>query len=306
LTLALNCGLLNALTLTGGLALTGAADQVGTASWTISGIADLDPSQVYTIRVTVTDEDGGATGQDVVIDPVPEDARGTYSGPLLLSTADIDTSTATVPLRVTIQDISAALPGEDPDAGDVTHATVTFMNRDTNTIIAEQVPVTWLDPEDPTTGTAGYDWTVDLGNQDAESYTIGVIIDGFYGRDSALDNTVVTVSKPLQNFITGGGYLINQSSAGLYAGDVGERTNFGFNVKFNKQLTNIQGKVNLIIRQQGHVYQIRTNSTESLVIQAVDPLTQQAVITAKANLKDITDPLNPITLGGNLDLLEKQ
>jgi len=193
--------------------------------------------------------------------------------------------------------------GDDPDAGVVTQATVTFINRDTNAIIAEHIPVTLLDPTDLTTGTASYDWIVDLSNQDAESYTIGVIVNGYYRRDSAQDNTVVTVSKPLQNFITGGGYLINQSSTGLYAGDQGEKTNFGFNVKFNKQLTNIQGKVNIIIRQQGHVYQIRSNSTDSLVVQAVDLLTQQAVITAKANLKDITDPLNPITLSGNLDLI---
>jgi len=296
-------GLPDALTLTGGLALTGAANQVGTVSWAISGIADLDPAQVYTLRVTVTDEDGGTTVQQAVIDPTPEDVQATYTGPLLMSTADINTSTATVMLRATIQDITAVSPGTDPDAGAVTQATVTFVNRDTGTIIAEQVPVAVLDPMNPSTGVAGYDWTVDLGNQDAESYTIGVLVNGFYRRDSALDNTVVTVSKPLPNFITGGGYLLNQSSAGLYAGDQGEKTNFGFNVKFNKQLTNIQGKVNIIIRQQGHVYQIRTNSTESLVIQAVDPLAQQAVITAKANLKDITDPLNPITLSGNLDLI---
>ncbi|MDH5641264.1 MAG: Ig-like domain-containing protein, partial [Nitrospira sp.] len=296
-------GLPDALTLTGGLALTGAVNQVGTASWTISGIADLDPAQVYTIRVTVTDEDGGTTVQQAIIDPTPEDVQATYNGPLLLSTADINTSTATVSLRATIQDITAVAPGTDPNAGVVTQATVTFLNRDTGAIIAANVPVTLLDPANPTTGVAGYDWMVNLGNQDSESYTIGVRVNGFYGRNSALDNTVVTVSKPLQNFITGGGYFVNQRSAGLYAGDPGEKTNFGFNVKFNKQLTNIQGKANLIIRQQGHVYQIRTNSTDSLVVQSLDPLTQQAVFTAKANLKDITDPLNPITLGGNLDLV---
>ncbi|MDH5641700.1 MAG: PKD domain-containing protein, partial [Nitrospira sp.] len=296
-------GLPDALTLTGGLALTGAANQVGNASWTISGIADLDPAQVYTVRVTVTDEDGGTTVQQAIIDPTQEDARATYTGPLLLSTADITTTTATVQLRATIQDITAVAPGTDPNAGIVTQATVTFLNRDTGAIIAANVPVTLLDPANPTTGTASVNWTVDLGNQDSESYTIGVLVNGFYGRNNALDNTVVTVSKPLQNFITGGGYLLNQSSAGLYAGDMGEKTNFGFNVKFNPQLTNIQGKVNIIVRQQGHVYQIKTNSTDSLVVQSIDPLTQQAVFTAKANLKDITDPLNPITLGANLDLI---
>ncbi|MDH4185892.1 MAG: putative Ig domain-containing protein [Nitrospira sp.] len=296
-------GLPDAFTLAGGLTLTGTANQVGNASWTLSGIADLDPAQTYTIRVTVTDKDGGMTIQQAVIDPTQEDAGATYTGPLFLSTADLNTSTATVQLRATVQDITAMLPASDPAAGVVTQATVTFVNRDTNTVIAANLPVTLIDPADPKTGTASYNWTVDLGNLDSESYTIGVIVNGSYSRNSGLDNSVVTVSKPLQNFVTGGGYLVNQRSTGLYAGESGEKTNLGFNVKFNKQLTNIQGKVNVIVRQNGHVYQIKTNSTDSLAVQSIDPLTQQAVFTGKANLKDITDPLNPITIAGNLDLV---
>jgi hypothetical protein len=97
--------------------------------------------------------------------------------------------------------------------------------------------------------------------------------------------------------------LINQRSAGTYAGDVGERTNFGFSVKFNKQLTNLQGHANIIIRQDGHVYQVKTNATTSLTVNQVSTGVYDATFTSKANLTDLTNPLTPVSLGGNLDLV---
>ncbi|HUU17594.1 MAG TPA: hypothetical protein VMW72_10630 [Sedimentisphaerales bacterium] len=54
-------------------------------------------------------------------------------------------------------------------------------------------------------------------------------------------------------------------------------------VKFNKTLTNLQGKVNAIIRKDGRLYQIKTNATESLV---VDPINNTATFLSKANLND--------------------
>jgi hypothetical protein len=150
------------------------------------------------------------------------------------------------------------------------------------------------------TGSVAFDWVVDLGTKESESFTIGIIVDGFYTRDSSVDDTVVTVSMPVQNSITGGGYLINESSEGMFAGDTDLKTNFGFNVKFNKKLTNLQGHMNIIIRQGDSVYQIKTNATRSLV---ADPTTNKATFVSKANLTDITDPYNPISLGGNLSLV---
>jgi hypothetical protein len=297
-------GLPDELTIAGGLALSGAANQVGTASWTISGVADLDPAKTYTIRVTVADEDGGATVQQSVLEIDQEEARVTYDGVLYASTPSINTRTTTIQLRATVQDITAVLPASDADAGLITKATVTFVNRDTGAVIAANVPITLVNPVDLKTGTALYNWTVTLpNNSNSESYTIGTIVNGFYTRNASADNTVVTVSLPQDDFLTGGGYLVNQSSAGTYAGDGGEKTNFGFNVKFNKQLTNLQGKANIIIRQGGQIYQIKTNATQSLSTTEVSPGVFDATFTSKANLTNITNPLAPISLGGNLDLI---
>jgi hypothetical protein len=143
-------------------------------------------------------------------------------------------------------------------------------------------------------------WEVDLGTKEWDFFTIGIILDGYYTRNSSTDNTVVTVSKPIEGSISGGGYFINEYSGGVFAGTAGLKTNFGFNVKFNKQRTNLQGQVNIIIRQEDRVYQIKANAMQSLV---VDKRASTATFISKANLIDITDPNNPISIAGNLSLI---
>ena len=280
-----------------GLLLTGAGG-AGSGNWAISGIADVAPG-TYTIHVTVSDEDGAATEADVIVTVEQEDAAVVYSGVPFVSTSSVNDTTAIVPLRATIQDISL-VDGTDTHPGDIRHATVSFVNRDTGEIIASGLSVVPFNPADPTSGVATYDWAVDLKHADSASFTIGIIVDGWYVRNNSADDAVVTVSKPQPNSITGGGYFINESSAGLYAGDPGLRTNLGFNVKFNKQLTKLQGHVNIIVRQHDRVYQIKSNATDSL---SLDPYIDRGVFTSKANLRDISDPNNEISLGGNL-LLE--
>ena len=115
----------------------------------------------------------------------------------------------------------------------------------------------------------------------------------------------MVVSKPTSNFITGGGYLINQNSGGTYFGDPELKTNFGLNIKFNKKLTNLQGHVTIIVRQDGHVYQIKSNVLSSLVSVPYNPAKARAgtaELIGKANITDVTDPLNPISLVGNATL----
>jgi hypothetical protein len=145
---------------------------------------------------------------------------------------------------------------------------------------------------------------VDIGNADSVSYTIGAIVDGYYTRNASAEDTLVTVSKPYTaGFITGGGYLTLTSSAGLKAGDVGSKDNFGFNVKFNKTGKNLQGTINTIIHRTEsdgivHVYQIKGNSLTSLSTSADGT----ATFNGKASIQDITNPLAPISVDGNASL----
>jgi PKD repeat protein len=290
-------GLPDVLTIDAGLSFDGAGDQQTPATWTLSGIADLSPG-TYIIRVTVTDDDDGEGVADTEIIVNPEDAISTYVGPLFVSTPSINDTIAIVQLRAVIQDITAVDPVSDPDSGNITHATVTFVDRDNSNIIAQNVPVELIDGA-PMTGVATFEWMVDLASADSQSFMIGIIVDGYYSRNDSADNTIVTVSKPIENSVTGGGYLVNESPAGIFAGDSGLKTNFGFNVKFNKKLTNLQGHVNIIIRQGDRVYQVKTNAMWSLV---ADPTTNNATFISKANLIDVTNPDNPISIAGNLTL----
>jgi hypothetical protein len=88
-------------------------------------------------------------------------------------------------------------------------------------------------------------------------------------------------------------------SAGLYSGVAGTKNNFGFNVKYNKSGTNLQGNINTLVRNNGRVYQIKGNSMTSL---STDPSTGTATFNGKANIQDVTDPLNPVSIDGNATL----
>ena len=113
-----------------------------------------------------------------------------------------------------------------------------------------------------------------------------------------VDRAVISYARPWGG--AWGSALGVAWTGGEYASDAGTKTNFGFNVKFNKRMTNLQGHVNIIIRSGGRVYQIKANAMHSLGVNPNDET--KATFLSKANLTDITDPDNPIGIGGNLTL----
>jgi hypothetical protein len=232
-----------------------------------------------------------------------EDARVLYTGTMFASTASVNDGTATILLSATVCDITNSDDANgDNDPGDISNATVTFVDRE-GSVIVSGVPVVPL-PGDSTKGIATYEWTVDIGNNsESESFVIGTIVDNYYTRNSTNDDAVVTVSKPGCDFITGGGYIISESSVGQLAADDGSRFNFGFNIKFNRQGTNLQGRLTVIVRRVEadgmlHVYRIKGNRMTSL---GFNPGDNFAEFTGKANVADVTDPDNPVSVFGNGD-----
>jgi hypothetical protein len=280
----------------------------GTCELTLSGVALLAPG-VYVVRVTATDEEGLFSSIDIVLIVTQEDARAFYTGAEFASTANETSSSATVTLSATIQDISVTEDaGGDEYPGDITNAIVTFVDRDKGDAVLCSAPVGLVDLNDSTTGTATCDLTVDLAsNESSVSLTVGVVVSGYYTRDSGDDNSIVTVSRPLTtNFITGGGSLLLENSAGQLAGDPGSRNNFGLNVKFNKGGKNLQGRVNTLVRSGGRTYQIKSSALTSLSVQPCPQATPEspctAVFNGKATIQDITDPDNPVSIDGNATL----
>ncbi len=233
-----------------------------------------------------------------------EDAVAYYTGSSYVSTSSATSSNATVTLSTTIKDISAVL-NSDTNFGNITNAKVKFINRDNGATIAENIPVGLVMIGDTKVGTATYNWNTSISG-DSQSITIGIIVTGFYCRDNSIDNEIITISKPLGDlFITGGGYLTLTNSSGIKSGTIGTKNNYGFNVKYNKNKTSLQGNINTIIRKLEsdgiiHVYQIKGNSMTSLSVITTCP--KKATFVGKANIQDITNPLNIIAVDGNANL----
>ena len=207
-------------------------------------------------------------------------------------------------MSATIQDITAFDSGIDSSAGDIRNARVTFVDRENGDapINAMPLPVALVDPADITVGTVIYTWeNVDIGNNDSDTFEIGIVVSHYFHRDEISENSLVTIAKPLDNFVSGGGFIVVENSAGILAGDAGTKANFSVGVKFNKKGKNIKGKFSILVRRTEsdgilHTYRIKSNKLDSL---GIDPNTDSASLDGKANVQDVTDPDNPISVSGN-------
>jgi hypothetical protein len=120
-----------------------------------------------------------------------EDARVAYAGTngetLALA------GRAFIPITVNVMDISATTdPTTDPDAGDISTATVTFINRTTSASLAT---VTVTANVDRRTGTATYNLPAAAVGASPSSLTIGFIVSGNYNRNSTTDNVTITIKQ---------------------------------------------------------------------------------------------------------------
>ncbi|NEW80554.1 MAG: T9SS type A sorting domain-containing protein, partial [Gelidibacter sp.] len=240
-----------------------------------------------------------------------EDALVDYTGDVIKATASTSTYEALMTLRANIIDYADGYPG------DIRNAKVRFVDRDnSDNPLSDWLPVTTLVNGLPDTsiGTVSQTITVD-GLSSATPYKfmrIGIIVgdNGYYIRNSADDDVVITVYVPNGDFITGGGHIIaRQETAGTMKVDVGSKVNFGFNVKY-KNKKNIGGNMNIILRRtepdgKVHNYQVTANAMASLGVNASVPSSQTAEYLAKANIKDVSGFGTSYFSSGNKDLYVK-
>jgi hypothetical protein len=234
-----------------------------------------------------------------------EDASSAFSGSTYYSTPTAGGS-VTATLSAVITDAA------DGSRGDIRNAKVTFVNRDASSAAfagCSNLPVGLVTVGDTTVGTATCNTTLTAGTSQtaANLYTVGIVVNNWYSENDSTDNTVVTVAQSIAGSITGGGFLVNELSGGQYAGDLGKKTNFGFNVRLDKNNAP-KGQINTIVRRNGRVYQIKGNAMTSLTTRlcttgsASTTCPGTATFNGKANIQDITNPLAALSVDGNASL----
>jgi hypothetical protein len=251
-----------------------------------------------------------------------EDAIVEYNGSQYFTTPSSTSVNGTVTFAASLNDID---DGSDK-RGDIRKAKATFRDGGPagNVLGSANLPVGLVTPGVLTNGLSATTQTYSLNTNEIGSggkiFQVWVgASDHFTGADAG--PTPVTLALPGQDFVTGGGHLVVTNSAGTYAGTVNSKMNFGFTMKWNKSGKNLQGNINIVYRKwqlyngvwQWRVYQMKSNAINSMAVLEVgsngQPATatnpavfRKAIINTKANLKDVTDPLNNIDLGGNHNL----
>ena len=226
----------------------------------------------------------------------PENALVEYVGSEFQATQSSTSSVATVVLRAVLKSVADA-PGS---SGDIRNACVTF---EIGGVTFGPLTPQLINPADITTGVVVYNWTTNIGTADYSTFDLKVKANCYFTGE---DQTVITVYKPVGDFITGGGNIKPTLSSGVYASTPGLKANFGFHVKFNKKGTSLQGGMNIIFRRQvggeTQLFQIKTNSMSTLGVNISNPRAKTGVFTSKVNLKNLT---TGESLGGNLQLQVK-
>jgi len=252
-----------------------------------------------------------------------EDAIVEYNGSQYFTTASPTSYNGTVTFAAAVNDID---DGSDK-RGDIRKAKATFKDGGPSgtALGSANLPVGLITPGVLTNGLSATSQSFTLNTNDVNNggriFQVWVgASDHYTGADAG--PTPVTLALPGQDFVTGGGHLVLANSAGTYSGTVNSKMNFGFTMKWNKSGKNLQGQINIVFRKwqlyngvwQWRVYQMKSNAINSMAVVEVGSNGQpasgtnpavfrKAIINTKANLKDVTDPLNNLDLGGNHSLV---
>jgi large repetitive protein len=275
------------LTVQSGSTSTPTPESPGTRTATLWGTLTGTPGD-YAVSVAATDAAGRAAAAAVTVQEAREDAGVTYTGQTTVYAASPDAATASAPLHATVRDITALDPATDPNAGAIVNASVRFVDRTSGATLCAASVVPFVDDE--RTGTASCNATLPAGT----TVRVGTIAGGRYVRDNASDDVLVTVARPAaDSFVTGRGFLMAGSAAGVYAPDLGSRIPFSMNAKYTKAKSSLSGNASVSFTSGRRSYQI-----DASLLGALGSVNSGGVATATFNgegaLLDVTDPNVPV------------
>jgi hypothetical protein len=281
---------------------------VATASKAFTISQPADTYSVLAVFTPATSNFASANGTGSLVVNT-ENASVVYSGLEYFGTANSTSSTANVEYIATLTDAA------DASRGTITNAVAVFKDASATPEAVLYGPkpyaVQLLSASDPTVGGARTGvQTVTLTsaeyNNGGKTFDLVAEAQGNYYTGRTADHTLITVAVPGQDYVTGGGsVLIGSQSTGSYAATPGSKMNFGFTMKWNKSGKNIQGQMNLLFRRLvsgvWRTYQVKSNAINTLGTGTTSA-GNQGDFNTKATLTDVTNPLNPISLGGAMDL----
>jgi subtilisin family serine protease len=244
-----------------GLSLTAngcsSAGGVQTCTWTIAGTMGVEAA-TYTIRTTVTDDDGDSDAADADVVVSPEDATVSFDGgnPMAVEVDAPGGDSGPLSLTVYVEETEPDEPAATAAPGDLSNAVVSMS-------------LTPVGPGGPVAGTCvpsgvagvgyGQVLTVVCSFDDVpvNTYATEVTVAGGYYTGSGQD--VLTVFDPSLGFTTGGGWFPWPGT--------NERTSFGYTMKYNKKATNLRGSL-LMVRHlaDGTRYRVKSNALYGLAL----------------------------------------
>jgi hypothetical protein len=223
----------------------------GDGTGTIMG-AVTDPAGSYTFSVVGSDGTDTTT-ESTTIAVTKEDAAVVYTGSLFFSTGSTSATTASVTLSAKVSQ------ADDGDPGDLAHARVLFDLYKSNNY--------YLGPPDltvPATVDADGLASAAIGTLGTDNWTVIARIDpnnGYFAGPSS-DAAVITVYQPSPDkFVTGGGWVHDPSSQDKpVAVGANDHGNFGFTVRYSKNLTPSGHAIYVFRGSDGFNYIVKSNS----------------------------------------------
>ncbi len=210
-------------------------------------------------------------GTNAKLTVTQEDAEITYisTNPTAVQVASPGGASGTFSISVDVQELlpDAGCPGDPADCpGDISNATVAIQLQPIG-------PGGNVNPSSACNitpgGTTGYgaflSVSCDFNNVPVNTYSVEVTVSGYY---TGSYEGVLTVYDPSLGFTTGGGWFYWPPTQEQLDNDPeypGDKTNFGYTMKYNKKQTNIQGSL-LVIRHlaDGTIYRLKSNSLGGL------------------------------------------
>jgi len=168
-------------------------------------------------------------------------------------------------LNLSLEVSEPILPGPEPNVGggahpgDITKAALSVILSPVGpggTVVTTCTPAGPVSLDSNSYGTQKYNCSASVG---VNTYSVAITINGNYYTGS-YDDDVLVVYDPSLGFTTGGGHILWPS--GLCAGN---KANFGYTMKYNKNGTNAQGSLLVICHMpDGTTYRIKSNALGGL------------------------------------------